>query len=178
MADLYHYTSLTLENVRAFAQTQTLELMHKDGKPARWCVIVGDNGAGKTTLMHALAVMRPKPAFARNKDGQINETGDPDWIEPELTALENDQILTFVRHGQNISTAINSTLRSDTGVDIELGIRITVEGGKLASVDPQAGEHKLAHRGPLLIPYHGSRHAGGQLSDLLLRAAVRCLPSG
>lgn len=170
MADLFHYTSLTLENVRAFAQTQTLEL-HKDGKPARWCVILGDNGVGKTTLMHSLAVMRPKPAFARNKDGQVTqasgqkegkEAEDPDWIEPELTALENDQIETFVRHGQNVRTTINSTLRSNQGVDIELGIRIVVEDGKLVSVDPQAGEHKLAHRGPLLIPYHASRRAGNQ----------------
>lgn len=171
MADLFHYTSLTLENVRAFAQTQTLELMHKDGKPARWCVILGDNGAGKTTLMHALAVMRPKPAFARNQDGQVTElsgqkegeeSGDPDWIEPELTALENDQIETFVRHGQDVSSTMNSTLRSNTGLDIELGIRIVVKGGKLVSVDPEAGKHKLAHRGPLVIPYHASRHAGDQ----------------
>jgi len=50
-----YYLSLSVENVRCFAQEQTLDLSDGNGRPAQWTVILGDNGVGKTTLLEILA---------------------------------------------------------------------------------------------------------------------------
>ena len=49
-----YFLSLTLENVRCFGESQTLDLSDGNGKPAQWTVILGDNGTGKTTLLQTL----------------------------------------------------------------------------------------------------------------------------
>lgn len=46
-----YFLSLTVENVRCFAEKQTLDLSDGDGRPAQWTVILGDNGVGKSTLL-------------------------------------------------------------------------------------------------------------------------------
>src|SRR4051812_29225903 len=48
--------SLQIENVRCFAERQTLSLTNPNGAPARWTIILGENGVGKTTLLQALAI--------------------------------------------------------------------------------------------------------------------------
>lgn len=50
-----YFLSLTVENVRCFADKQTLDLSDGNGRPAQWTVILGDNGVGKTTLLEILA---------------------------------------------------------------------------------------------------------------------------
>jgi predicted ATPase len=50
-----YFLSLTLENVRCFGESQTLDLSDGNGKPAQWTVILGNNGTGKTTLLEVLA---------------------------------------------------------------------------------------------------------------------------
>jgi hypothetical protein len=171
MADLFHFTSLTLENVRAFAGAQTLKLTNKERKPSRWCVILGDNGVGKTTLLQALAVMRPKPAFARNRQGRVTQQSaqkggeealKPIWIEPELTAYENAHIESFARRGSNVEASLTAQLSSSRGTQIELGMRIVMEKGELASADAIPGEHELKDKGPLVITYGAARHGGDQ----------------
>jgi hypothetical protein len=171
MADLFYFTSLTLENVRAFAGAQTLKLINREGKPSRWCVILGDNGVGKTTLMQALAVMRPKPAFARNRQGRVTQESaqkggeealKPIWIEPELTAYENAQIERFARRGTNVEAGLTAKLSSSGGTEIELGMKIVMEEDKLASADAIPGKHALGDKGPLIITYGATRHAGDQ----------------
>ncbi|MEW5929910.1 MAG: AAA family ATPase [Gemmatimonadota bacterium] len=51
-----YFLSLTLENVRSFGPSQTLDLSNGRGRPARWTVILGDNGVGKTTLLQSVAM--------------------------------------------------------------------------------------------------------------------------
>ncbi|WP_415879616.1 AAA family ATPase [Methylomonas sp. TEB] len=50
-----YFLSLSVENVRCFAEKQTLDLSDGSGRPAQWTVILGDNGVGKTTLLEVLA---------------------------------------------------------------------------------------------------------------------------
>jgi len=52
-----YYQSLTVENVRCFADAQTLPLAGEDGRPYHWTLILGENGTGKTTLLQALAAI-------------------------------------------------------------------------------------------------------------------------
>ena len=50
-----YFTSLSLENVRCFGETQTLDLSDGQGGPARWTILLGENGTGKTIVLQALA---------------------------------------------------------------------------------------------------------------------------
>lgn len=50
-----YFLSLTLSNVRCFGPEQTLNLSDREGKPARWTIILGLNGTGKTTVLQLLA---------------------------------------------------------------------------------------------------------------------------
>lgn len=59
-ADAPYFYSLTLENIRCFADKQTLDLSDGNGNAARWTVILGENGTGKTTLLQALAMIEPE----------------------------------------------------------------------------------------------------------------------
>lgn len=59
-ADAPYFYSLTLENIRCFADKQTLDLSNGKGSAARWTVILGENGTGKTTLLQALAMTEPE----------------------------------------------------------------------------------------------------------------------
>lgn len=53
-----YFLSLSVENVRCFAEKQTLDLSDGSGRPAQWTVILGDNGTGKSTLFDALANLK------------------------------------------------------------------------------------------------------------------------
>ena len=85
--DAMHFRSLHLENVRAFASSQSLEFVDEDNAISRWNLILGENGVGKTTLMQALAVMLPVSDFP------------PTRSKAELSEHENDEIMHFIRRG-------------------------------------------------------------------------------
>lgn len=55
-AENAYFQSLSLENIRCFAEEQRLSLESSPGMPARWTLILGDNGVGKTTLLQLLAM--------------------------------------------------------------------------------------------------------------------------
>ncbi len=54
-----YFKSLTIEKVKCFKDSQTLDLSNGNGKPSQWTVIIGNNGAGKTTLLQCLAGLEP-----------------------------------------------------------------------------------------------------------------------
>ncbi len=49
-----YFLSLSVENVRCFAEKQPLDLSDKKGGYKRWTVLLGENGVGKTTLLQFL----------------------------------------------------------------------------------------------------------------------------
>jgi len=53
----FHFTKLSLQNLRSFSKKQDLSFLDKDGQPARWNIIIGDNGVGKTTVLRSLALV-------------------------------------------------------------------------------------------------------------------------
>jgi energy-coupling factor transporter ATP-binding protein EcfA2 len=54
-----YFAELTVENLRCFGPGQRLDLRTRDGRPAKWTVILGDNGVGKTTLLQCIHAMKP-----------------------------------------------------------------------------------------------------------------------
>ncbi len=66
--DAPYFYSLTLENIRCFADKQTLDLSDGNGNAARWTVILGENGTGKTTILQALAMLQPEKDFTNDLD--------------------------------------------------------------------------------------------------------------
>ncbi len=72
-ADAPYFYSLTLENIRCFADKQTLDLSDGNGNAARWTVILGENGTGKTTLLQLLAMLEPE---FLDQESQFNPTGE------------------------------------------------------------------------------------------------------
>lgn len=164
MTDAIHYLSLSLTNVRAFAGRQTLDLS-KDGKPSRWCVIIGENGVGKTTLLQALAAMRPVPAFGKVEAADPSkavsgEAGPPEWTEPALADYENPRILSLIRHGEAMVAGLEAELMGEDGEAFAIGFDVVTKHEKLESAEPKQAKKTLAAKGPLVIAYSAFRHAG------------------
>ena len=117
----FYFTNLSIEHVRAFGEKQELQLADKEGRPARWTLIVGDNGVGKTTLLQCLARMRPRfnppPDDSGWSPGNRDEPG-PRPIEPELAAEEDNEVLAALLRSGNETTARLEARLSD---GIELG---------------------------------------------------------
>ena len=87
-----YFSSLEIESVRCFGDSQRLNLTAADGRPARWTLILGDNGVGKTTLLQCLAWMRLLP-----------EGGS----ESSQTTADNDATnLSFLAKGK-LNSALN-----------------------------------------------------------------------
>ena len=122
----FYFTKLSIENVRAFGESQELKLADADGRPARWTLIVGDNGVGKTTLLQCLARMRPRfnpppdePAEPPDGSGKsADERGNARPIEPELAAEEDNSVLAALVRSGNAATA---RLEADLSVGVRLG---------------------------------------------------------
>jgi ABC-type Mn2+/Zn2+ transport system ATPase subunit len=68
---LPYFLSLTLSNVRCFAEPQTLRLSRPDGRPARFTFLLGENGTGKTTVLQMLAHLRPSDEALHPIDGPV-----------------------------------------------------------------------------------------------------------
>ena len=54
-----YFLSLSVENVRCFGVSQTIDVSDGQGRPAQWTVILGDNNTGKTTLLQCFVAMEP-----------------------------------------------------------------------------------------------------------------------
>ena len=178
MTDAIHYLGLSLTNVRAFGGQQTLDLSI-DGKPARWCVIIGENGVGKTTLLQSLAAMRPLPTVSGPESVFLDEelaewtesaesvvqipskeAGPPDAISPALADFENDRIESLVRRGDAMTAGFRVAMMTEQGDAFSFGYDVVTRAGELESADPRLARKTLSGDGPLVIGYSAFRHAG------------------
>lgn len=55
-----YFKSLTIENLRCFKGTQTIDFTKEDGSLANWTVILGNNNMGKTTILRCLQELSPE----------------------------------------------------------------------------------------------------------------------
>lgn len=99
-----YFTSLELENVRCFGESQTLDFTDDEGRLAQWTILLGDNGVGKTTLLQCLAWMRPVPASISPEDD------NPKTIEPALDSEENTVWNSLLRRKDQVWLDLKATL--------------------------------------------------------------------
>jgi putative AbiEii toxin of type IV toxin-antitoxin system len=155
-----YFTSLEIENVRCFGDTQRLDLTDEDGWPARWTLILGDNGVGKTTLLQCLAWMRVVPV------------GD----DPALLAEENQILEHLLRAGPLTKLAINARLaigaalsltdekvkgtpgQSKTGVQLFFDSKRRLSEDRAPKIETSRGEF----HDPLVVSYGANRQRGVQ----------------
>ena len=95
-----YFRSLELENVRCFGEGQRLDCCGKDGRIARWTLILGNNGVGKTTLLQCLGWMRPVPI--KDKDGKLES------FYPALNDEDNPILRSLIRMGDDVQTTFNA----------------------------------------------------------------------
>lgn len=80
-----YLASISVENLRCFAEEQTLHLLTPDGHPARWTLLLGANGTGKTTLLQAMAAASLDPRELnpdRSSEGYFTPRGFPSRPPP------------------------------------------------------------------------------------------------
>ena len=102
-----YFSSLELENVRCFGQSQRLSLTDNQGNPIQWTLILGDNGVGKTTLLQCLAWMRPLQMDDKSVD---DNSGHDIAFVPALNNKENRTLYALIRAGSDVSANIRATL--------------------------------------------------------------------
>ncbi|KQN07542.1 hypothetical protein ASE85_18275 [Sphingobium sp. Leaf26] len=173
--DSLHFLALELENVRAFAGRQRLDLADESGKPNRWCLILGENGVGKTTLLQALAVLRPVPAMASGHGGEGTDDGVPTMSEPELAGRQNAEVERFVRRYAS-GAAMAATLQDPAGKSFAMSVRMSIEAGVLKDFSFPKARYALHSEGPLVLSYGAARHIGhgnkGTVSEREMSSAL------
>ena len=180
-----YFSSLELENVRCFGESQMLKLT-RNGRPARWSLLIGENGAGKTTLLECLAWMRPAlevngvSGTAAGLEDRLRRSSPPSsaFLSSALTGEENEVLETLPRNGSR-EVSLKAKLsfgdacpwldgplegaRSQTE-DICLGVRLSFdEKAVLHELEPQKtaieGMGDLFHH-PLIVSYGANRYLG------------------
>ncbi len=161
-AEYVYFTRLVLENVKSFGNRQQLDLTDKNGRPARWTLILGDNGVGKTTLLQCLALMRPTLTLGEKAKTNAPQ---PDLLQPSLFDKENSEIAALARIGQT-SVKLEADLSigrvfGDTKMrsrPLTLRADFEVKDNDLAKILP----HRLRRPGfvePVVIGYGAARHS-------------------
>ena len=125
-----YFLSLSLENVRCFGPKQTLELS-RNGKPARWTIILGVNGTGKTTLLQSLVgfeVLPPKDSLSEQPSERVR-----------FGRLEHQ---TFQRSGQQeaflgVDFAISPSLTAPPALVAKSQVRMCSGGRQVMPIPPQ-----------------------------------------
>lgn len=164
-----YFTSLVLENVRAFGDRQELSLTNSDAAstPAQWTLIIGENGVGKTTLLQCLANMRPVPS-ERPADsepiGKLKKCVDPAFSQES----DNDTFDALAKAGKDVQLFLKATMSRGTRLEDKKKSRIkpiftslTVgrKAGKVNTIKPN-GTFLVNFEEPLVIGYGASRHMG------------------
>jgi predicted ATP-binding protein involved in virulence len=154
--DAMHFRSLSLENVRGFASSQSLNLVNEDGTVSLWNLILGQNGVGKTTLLQALVGMRPFPAT-------VEKSGDaaaPTLSTARISEFENEKIMRFIRRGGSGTTTMTAMLESSDGKELKLAVEIRGSATELEKVAFLEDHYALRAEGPLVIHYGAGRYLG------------------
>ena len=164
----FYFTNLTIENVRCFGERQELKLVHDDGRPARWTLIVGENGVGKTTLLECLARMRPN----FNPPPDDDDGPPPNPVEPEFAAEDDDlKLLELVRSGSDAPVQLEAHLSFGRALATQEGRRpelistslsITRTDGQITNVksggEPSCVDFTPDVETPLVMAYGAGRH--------------------
>lgn len=87
-----YFKSLDIENIKCFKGKHHIDLTDKDGKPAKWTVIMGNNGTGKTTVLRCLADLEPEFLHVNLEDDD-----DKDYIIYETLLLDRNLYPEFSR---------------------------------------------------------------------------------
>lgn len=160
-----YFTKLELQNIRSFGEIQCLDLADKDGKPARWTLILGDNGVGKTTLLQCLARMVPR----FNEIPDQDRGPEPNKVEPELAQEEDNAVLmgltrpnctgvAKIRAELKVGTTLRGTYERDT-YPIITEIEISTSSDGIERVQP-SGSCEGEPFEPLVLAYGAGRHMG------------------
>ncbi|HEY3825153.1 MAG TPA: AAA family ATPase [Bryobacteraceae bacterium] len=175
--DAMHFRSLHLENVRAFGSAQSLNSVDENDAISRWNLILGINGVGKTTLMWALAVMRPVRAADESVVGKSDDAETSQLVEAAFSALENEDIIRFIRRGGTRTMKMNAELvGTETGKALAVGAVITGNTKDLTTVDFPKYPYRLRSGGPFVIGYGAGRHIGHHnLAEVDERSATKSL---
>jgi hypothetical protein len=156
-----YFTRISIENIRAFADPQQLDLTNGRGRPTQWTLIVGENGVGKTTLLQCLAWMRP--VFNDDK------TKGKKYIQPALVRDENADIGSLGRSGKAVTAKLEATLtvgahldgRGPTKRTATTKIAFTHSQGEIEEDKFHVPEYKIANfTDPFVLGYGAGRHMG------------------
>lgn len=163
----FYFTNLTIENVRCFGERQKLKLVHDDGRPARWTLIVGENGVGKTTLLECLARMRPN----FNPPPDDDDGPPPNPVEPEFAAEDDNlKLLELVRSGSDTPVQLEAHLSVGRALatqegrrpeEISTSLSITRTAGQITNVtsggEPSCVDFTSDVETPLVMAYGAGR---------------------
>jgi energy-coupling factor transporter ATP-binding protein EcfA2 len=188
-----YFTSLELESVRCFGQSQTLDLTDGSGNPAQWTLLLGDNGVGKTTLLQCLSWMRPVPVQRTGYEGPASLRRGP--LGPALQNEENEVLEALLRSGKAVELTLNAELSFNKVLTSPNGARSGVSRSKAKKIttyiqlyytkskelrDYEIKGTSIKTLGkfvePLIVTYGASRHMGRRnldLSDLVDPIAAR-----
>jgi predicted ATP-dependent endonuclease of OLD family len=118
--DAVYFKSLTIENVKCFREKQTIDFTNKNGKPAKWTVILGNNNTGKTTLLRVLADFQLKkerfdvpPEFQKEEGVKYYNLLEPVsmWLDNYFIENSSENLfaeVTFNNNNTDISLDIQS----------------------------------------------------------------------
>ena len=185
-----YFTSLVLENVRAFGDRQELLLTSNENTstPAQWTLIIGENGTGKTTLLQCLANMRPVPNKRKlDKKPKVVDPVDekPNAVDPALSDEPDTETFdALARVGQDVNLFLRATLSLGTPLNatnkkepksIFTSLLVERKAGKVVTVEPD-GTLTDDFEEPLVIGYGASRHMGyANSSQIALTAPAASL---
>lgn len=165
-----YFKRLALTNVKAFGQTQELDLTDPEtGRPSKWTLILGDNGVGKTTLLQCIALMRP---FLTTRQGTSSDSPEPDHVQPALAQRDDTELAALARVGVTAGVRIEAELiagqrLSGPGgrpVPLKLSADIGVRAGKLDQFE--TSDLRIdGFTEPLVIGYSAARHMSYRGSD-------------
>lgn len=137
-----YYRSLTVENVRCFADAQTLPLADEEGRPYHWTLLLGENGTGKTTLLQALAAISVRggpgvvPNTPTDRDRPIEQMG----LWSQLTSFHNQQKRRSLHAAMIASTSLASEPEYHCDASIESASQ-SAWVGRLFALQWHRGQH-------------------------------------